>query len=78
MPQGTVEGGKGLKRERVESEPCQSSEVSTVGGGESLTAPEPPASTKKDIIEANRAKAMAKRLAKHQEMRIFEAMQWLP
>jgi len=46
MPQGTVEGGKGLKRERVESEPCQSSEVSTVGGAESLTAPEPPASTK--------------------------------
>jgi hypothetical protein len=75
---GTVEGGKGIKRERLESETCQSEEVSTVGGADSLTAPEPPASTMHDIIEANRAKAMAKRLARQQEMQIFEAMQWLP
>jgi hypothetical protein len=42
-----------VKRERLESEPGQFSAVSTNGGAESLTAPEPPASTNEDIIVGN-------------------------
>jgi hypothetical protein len=42
-----------VKRERLESEPGQFSAVSTNGGAESLTAPEPPASTNEDIIVWN-------------------------
>ncbi len=78
VAQAGKEGGRGVKRAHVESEPPQSSAVSIAGSAELFAAPEPAASSKMDIIAANRAKALAKREAKRQEeLAVFEGMQWL-
>lgn len=76
--QAGKESGRGVKREHVEPEPSQSTAPSTAAGAEPLAAPEAAAVSKKDIIAANKAKALAKRAAKRQEeLEVFEGMQWL-
>jgi hypothetical protein len=73
----SVERVKAKKRD-IDGQPIEARATSSpLERAESLTAPELSLSTKLDIIAANRAKAMAKKIAKQQsDQGIFEAMQW--